>query len=73
MANWQVVFGEFLELFHQQQLPAAKEEGAMRAVRVDQNSKVVGLAAKNKLKLTIKLCKDQRSCGFKGKFSILLN
>ncbi len=36
----QVVYSGFLEIFHWKQLPAAAKNNAMRAVRVNQNSKV---------------------------------
>ncbi len=38
----QVVYSGFLELFLRKQLPAVAENHAMRAVRVNQNRKIVG-------------------------------
>ena len=38
------------------------EIDAMRALRVNQNSKVAAGQLNNELKLTIKLCKAERSC-----------
>ncbi len=51
----QVVYSGFLQL---------SENSAMKALRVNQNSKVVAGQIKSELKLTIKLRKANRSCRF---------
>ncbi len=42
----QLVFSRFLELFHKKLLLAAAENDAIKAVRVNQNSKVVDRTAR---------------------------
>ncbi len=61
----QVVYSWFLKLFLWKQLPAAAKNQAIRAVRVNQNSKVVGWQLNIELKLTIKLHKAVGSCWFR--------
>ena len=51
------MYCDFLQLFLRKQLPAAAQNNAMRALRVNQNSKVAAGQINNELKLTIKLRK----------------
>ncbi len=51
------------------QPPAVTKNDAMKAVRVNQNSKVAGGQLNNELKLTIKLSKAEGSFRFEWKFS----
>ncbi len=53
----QVVYRGFIELYTCKQLPAVAKNDAVRAVRVNQNSKVAVGQLNNELKLTIKLRK----------------
>ncbi len=45
-AGQQVVYKGFLERFHRKELPSVAENNTMRAVRVNQNSKVAGQTTK---------------------------
>ncbi len=54
----QVAYGGFLLLFLWTQLPAAAEDDAVRAARVNRNSKVAAGQLNYELKLTIKLATD---------------
>ena len=58
----QVVYSGFLEFFLWKQLPAAAQNDAMRALRVNQNSKVAAGQLNNELKLIIKLRKAEQNC-----------
>lgn len=69
VVHWQVVYGDFSQSFHWQQMPAATTDVALRAVRVNRNCKVVGLMATNELKLSIELCEAERSRPYATMFS----